>query len=106
MSDELGSLRERVTLQSLVRTGDDLGGAALTWSDAETVWAEIAARGGSLEAALDGAAARTAYRVRIRAPSAVSSGWRVVWGGRVLRILAVANGDPGALVLNCEEEKL
>lgn len=106
MTDFIGGLRERVMLQSPLRTADGLGGAILSWADEGEVWARVEAAGGGRAAALDGEATRLRWRVALRAPSPAAAGWRLLWSGRTLRVLTASAAAPGVVQLVCEEEAL
>lgn len=41
----IGAMRRRVDIQAYTRTGDDGGGAALTWTNVASVWADIQPQG-------------------------------------------------------------
>jgi SPP1 family predicted phage head-tail adaptor len=103
----VGAMRARVSLQEPVCVADEIGGAAIVWTDRGEVWAEIRARGASEYARYDAAVARADYFVTIRRREDVRHPWRVVWANRRFRIVGRADAaDPGRLVLFCEEEVL
>jgi SPP1 family predicted phage head-tail adaptor len=106
MSDAIGALKARVTLESPLRVADEIGGAAIAWSDAGDVWAEIAALGAGESAAFDASVSVASYRVIINRRDDVRAGWRIVWGGRVLRITGVRDAGAARIELSCEEEML
>jgi len=99
-------MRTRVRLESPVRAPDDIGGAAISWTDEGDVWAAIEATGAAQGAAFDAAPALSAFRVAINRRSDVRAGWRVTWGARVLRIAGVRDEGAPRIVLICEEERL
>jgi head-tail adaptor len=106
MSDTIGALRARVKLQSPTRVGDELGGAAILWTDAGDVWAEIEAGGAGESAALDTAPSVASFRVTVNRRADARAGWRIAWGARRLRIVGVADDGAPRIQLNCEEERL
>jgi len=106
MSDAIGALRARVTLQSPQRVADEIGGAAILWTDEASVWAAIEAGGASESAAFDGVASIASHRVTINRRDGVRAGWRVAWDARRLRIVGVVDEDGPRIVLQCEEERL
>lgn len=103
MSDATGALRARVHLLRPIRTLDDLGGAAITWSDEGAVWAEIAPLSVREDAAFDVLRGRAFHRVSLRKPNEVRAGWRLQWGSRVFRVIAVRDSAPARAELECEE---
>ncbi len=106
MSDAIGAMRARVTLQRPERVADEIGGAALLWTDEAALWAAIAASGGDERADYDGAASVSRFRVTINARPPARVGWRLLWGARVLRITGVAQDSARRTELQCEEERL
>jgi head-tail adaptor len=103
-----GALRARVEVFAPQAAGHDLGGATLAFVSAGFRWAKVDAAGAAEGAGFDGSQARTTYRAHLRMRRDIMPGWRLVWGERMLRVVAVADGDPpGAfLTLTCEEEFL
>jgi SPP1 family predicted phage head-tail adaptor len=106
MSDAIGAMRVRVTLQSPTRVADEIGGVAIAWTTAGVVWAEIEATGASQAAAFDGAPANGSFRVVINHRDDVRAGWRVAWGASVLRVTGVVDDGAPRIELICEEEVL
>lgn len=106
MSDALGAMRARITLQQPTRIADEIGGAAILWQSAGDVWAEIAASGVSDSADYDTARSASAYAVIIHRRDDVRAGWRVVWGARRLRVTGVRDDGAARITLACEEEIL
>ncbi len=98
-------MRARARLERPARTEDDLGGASLAWADEGDVWAAIEAASAGAAAAFDTAASISAYRVTINCRDGVRAGWRIVWGERVFRIVAVRDEGAPRIILNCEEER-
>jgi head-tail adaptor len=106
MSDAIGVLRARVTLQSPLRTPDDLGGAMLSWADEGDAWAEIKPASAKQGIAYDTAPSVGLYAAIINRRSDVRAGWRLLWGVRTLRITGVRDGGDARIELSCEEEVL
>lgn len=104
MSDAIGAMRARVTLQSPTRIADEIGGTAIAWADKAEAWAAIEALSASEAAAYDAATSTSAYRVAINRIEGVRAGWRVLWGERVLRIAGVRDDGAARIELMCEEE--
>ena len=88
----IGAMRARVRLQSPARVADEIGGAAILWSDEGEVWAAVDALGAGQRAAFDTAVATAAFRVVIWRREDVRAGWRVLWDGRVLGVRGVVDG--------------
>jgi len=106
MSGAIGAMRARVKLQSPTRVADELGGAAILWTDQGDVWAEIASGSASDAASFDTRPSVAAYTVTIHRQDNVRAGWRIAWGLRRLRIAGVADEGAPCIVLLCEEEVL
>ena len=97
-------MRARVMLQSPLRVADEIGGAAIAWSDEREVWAAIEALSASEAAAYDAAISTGGFHVAINRFDGVRAGWRIVWGERVLRIAGVRDDGAARVELICEEE--
>jgi SPP1 family predicted phage head-tail adaptor len=97
-------MRARVLLQSPAWVADEIGGAAIHWTDQGEAWAAVDALGASQRAAFDSEFATASFRVVIRRREDVRVGWRVRWSERVLRVLGVRDGGGRRIDLICEEE--
>jgi SPP1 family predicted phage head-tail adaptor len=106
MSDAISALRARVTLQEPVRVADEIGGAAISWMSRADVWARIEPRGAFERAMHDASVSAASLRVSIRRRDDVRHGWRILWRGRVLRVLGREDGGGALVTLFCEEEVL
>jgi SPP1 family predicted phage head-tail adaptor len=106
MSDAIGALKVRVTLHSPLRVADEIGGAAIAWSDEGDVWVEIVALSAGESAAFDTAPSVRTYCVTINRRDDVRAGWRLEWGERLLRIMGVRDDGAPRIELSCEEETL
>lgn len=106
MTDAIGGMRARLTLQSPTRVADELGGAAILWMDEGDVWADVVERYGGYNEVFDTDSSVAFYNATIRRHEGVRAGWRVVWGPRRLRITGVLDAGKPHIVLQCEEEIL
>jgi SPP1 family predicted phage head-tail adaptor len=106
MSNVIGALRARVKLQGPVRVADEIGGAAILWSDVAEVWAAVDVLSARQVALYDAAFSAASHRVVIYSRDDVRHGWRVIWGDRALRVLGVIDGGGRRIDLICEEEIL
>lgn len=66
MVKEIGLMRDRVTIQYASEVSDGGGGAALTWVDVATVWAEVSALSDGSKARAYQAGMTVSHRVTIR----------------------------------------
>ena len=108
MSEHIGSLRERVTIQSETRTADAAGGAVVTWSalpHAPMVWARVEPLLGREALQAMQLKAPVSYRVTMRWRDDITAAMRLVWGARVLNIRSIINPDERRryIELMCEE---
>lgn len=106
MSERIGQLRHRVRLESLQRTADDIGGAALSWVNEGDVWAAVIAVGASQAVGFDAAPATSSFTVTINRRDDVRPGCRVVWSARSLRVVGKRDDGGPRIELFCEEEAL
>ncbi len=106
MTEAIGRMRARVRLESPLRTADNMGGAAITWTNQGEVWTEVSASGGGQSADFDTAPSTAAYSFEINRRTDVRAGWRAVWGARVFAIRAVRDEGGTRIELIAEEEKL
>ena len=106
------TLNRRLTLETLERVADDAGGYTETWQGLGNLWAEVRP-GTGRESHLSGlpvSVVPATVAVRAAPPGALSrpeAGQRFRDGGRVYRIVSVAEADPRARFLKCvtrEEE--
>jgi SPP1 family predicted phage head-tail adaptor len=104
VSDAIGAMRARITLQSPMRVADEIGGTAIAWLDQGDAWAAIEALSAGEAAAYDVAVSTSAHRVTINRSEGARAGWRVLWGDRVLRIAGVRDDGAARIELVCEEE--
>ncbi|GIK50814.1 MAG: head-tail adaptor protein [Hyphomonadaceae bacterium] len=105
MSEAIGALRARIMLQAPARVADEIGGAAILWTDRGEAWARIEALRADERAAFDGVSASASLRVVINRRADVRAGWRAVWGERVLRIAGVVDDGAPRITLVCIEER-
>lgn len=102
-------LNRALLLEALARVPDGAGGYGDTWAAVGTLWAEVKPGAGRVVA--DPVAASVAsYRITVRAvpvgaPSRPRPDQRFREGGRVFRILAVAEADAEGRFLTCFAEE-
>jgi len=88
-----GDLRHRITLQELVSIPDGMGGFSEGWQDVATVWASVEPLRGQERYLAQQAVQEITHKVTIRYRKSVSPKMRILFGNRVLSIVAVI--DPG-----------
>lgn len=106
-------LQVPLILETPVRTPDGMGGFVLDWQPVGKLWAEMRAGAGSEKFAEVGATSVVTWRITVRAareddPRRPRPDQRLRSGGRLFRILAVAERDAQGrhLVCTAQEEKL
>ena len=102
----IGQLRKRVGLYTPESVADDLGGTITSWTFTRALWAAIQPKAIS-EVRENGRLAVTqTYLVTIRYQTHFPERVRLVWGERILRVVAASDPDTRGerLHLICEEE--
>jgi SPP1 family predicted phage head-tail adaptor len=103
----IGALRERLTLETPVRSDDGGGGATVTWATVADVWGAVRPITGDERLHADAVTGRVTHQVWIRHRADVVPAMRFRTGARILDIVAVL--DPGRrdrLQCLCEERHL
>lgn len=107
MKRHLGHMRHRVTIKTIVRTGDGGGGTVRADTNGATVWARVEALSSREVAAYDQLQQRVTHRVTIRKRTDVAQGQTLAWGSVDLYVNSVRDPDqdrPGEwLELLCRE---
>jgi head-tail adaptor len=102
-----GMLSERITLQLPVDTQDGGGGFVRIWQNMQDLWAQVSVQPQDERRYGGHIAGVTHYTITIRRDGAVPLQARLLWRGRLLSILAVAD-DPTAkdrLRISASEER-
>lgn len=100
-------LNRALILQKPEQVSDGMGGFSTSWLALGQIWAEVKASSGREVAGEERALGAVSYRITTRAlPARPQPGQRLVEGGRVFAIRAVAERDQAGLylVLWCQEE--
>ena len=84
-----GKLRQRVTIQELVRTDDGYGGITETWQDVATVWAAVEPLRGNERYRAQQVQSELSHKVTMRYRAEIKPQTRLLYGVRVLEIEAV-----------------
>jgi len=103
-----GRLNKRVQFQRRTLTQDVSGATVSTYAPFATVWASVRTPGGFERLAGEVESVRTilTHQVQVRAGSVTPKpSDRILWSGRVLEILSVADPDNhgAGYLLNCTE---
>ena len=103
----IGSLRERLTLEQPIRTPDGGGGASVTWQPVTELWAHVRPISGDERLEHDQVAGRLTHQVRIRHRAGVVPAMRFRDGARIYEIVAVLDSlHRTYLKCLCEERSL
>ena len=103
----IGQLRTRLGLYVPVETPDEHGGVKIRWAFQRLLWGAVDPRQ-LTETRENGRLAVTqSYRVTIRYRSDFPERARLMWGSRLLRVIAASDPDTRGerLHLICEEEQ-
>jgi SPP1 family predicted phage head-tail adaptor len=103
----IGALRDRLTLETPVRSDDGGGGATITWTTVADLWGAVRPITGDERLRADAVTGRVTHQVWIRHRPDVVPAMRFTQGARILDIVAVL--DPGRrdrLQCLCEERHL
>lgn len=101
----IGKMRHRITLQQPVEVTDAGGGRSITWSDVETIWAEVKPLRGTDRIHAMGSVYPVTHRMTIRHRTDVQPEWRVSYDSRLFNIHFIIDPDErkNYQVLNTEE---
>lgn len=107
----IGALRDRLTLETPVRSDDGGGGAAVTWTAVADLWGAVRPITGDERLRADAVTGRVTHQVWIRHRDDVVPAMRFRAGARILDIVAVLDarsdsGRRGRLQCLCEERNL
>jgi SPP1 family predicted phage head-tail adaptor len=102
----IGRMRARVGLYSPETIADDLGGTITSWTFRNAIWAAIKPKAISETRENGRLSVTQTYLVVIRYTSRFPERARLVWNGRILRVVAASDPDTRGerLHLICEEE--
>ena len=107
MSNMIGPLRYRVTLEQPVRTAGDGGAATIAWTGVSSLFAQIVPVAGREIVTADGIQARVTHEVIVRAGLQIGPQMRFREALRVLEVRAVLDLDGRKRWLRCLcEERL
>ena len=101
----ISALRHHLTLEQAFRTGDEGGGASLSWVAVTTLWASVEAVGGGEREAADRSEARTRYKIRLRYRADVTAGMRFRQDTQLFNICTVQDEEGRRRWLTCACEE-
>lgn len=103
-------LGRKLVLENPARVPDGAGGFVETWTALGVHWAEVRPGKGRAAEGEGVALSRVPWRITVRAarpgsPARPVAGQRFREGGRLFRILSVAEADQGGNYLTCETDE-
>lgn len=106
MAKRAGDLNQRVRLEKVEQVEDGGGGWVDSWVPAAPpLWAEVLPLNGVERLQAEQVASQVSYRVALRWRPDITNHMRIIWRGRVLEIVAVADAGPAAfLELDCKTD--
>ncbi len=104
-SIKIGNLRQRVSIEEPLRTGDGGGGAQESWVELAQVWAQIRPLNGSERAEADGIAGKVSHEIVMRFRADIAPEHRLFYDGRIFDIRAVLDLDERRRFLRCLVEE-
>ena len=102
MTRPLTALRERIVILVASETAAALGGkATIVWQPLATIFAAVSTRNGQTVVFADGLMARTTHEVLLRWREDITTGMRITWRGRTLRIDTITDRTGRRRWLTC-----
>jgi len=99
----IGSFRDRITLQSSAGTSDGMGGETQVFSTAYETWADVQELRGDRELRFGQLAYNTAYEIKVRYRNGdanePSTAYRVIYRGQTLTIHSIIEKHESYVVL-------
>jgi SPP1 family predicted phage head-tail adaptor len=89
--NRIGSLRQRVTIQTITKTPDGLGGWVHSWGELATVWADLFPLSGREIYAQGQVLSPVTHKCIIRFRDDVTTKHRISYGGQAYNIRAALN---------------
>lgn len=89
--NRIGSLRQRIAIQTLTKVADGLGGWNETWATTYTVWADMYPLAGTEVYKQGQVESPVTHRAMIRYRTGITTKHRVLYAGLAYNIRAVLN---------------
>jgi len=105
MTDIIGQLRHRLTLEQPTATPDGAGGSTLAWTPLATMWASLRPLSGDEVAQADGTRGRITHEIVIRHRAGVTAAMRFMSGPRTFAIRSAIDPDERRSWLRCLVEE-
>jgi SPP1 family predicted phage head-tail adaptor len=105
MSQRIGKLRHRLTIERAIRTGDGGGGASVVWGVVGDVWGAVEAASGKESVSSERVSGQAAYLITIRNRTDLGPAMRFRRGNEHFEILAILDKDGRGRFLQCHCER-
>jgi len=107
VSDDPGRLRQRVIVESAAGSADGAGGETIAWDTLATLWARIEPDGAAETIVAGHLSGVVTHIITMRFRDDIAGGMRIVYRGRIFRLLAVFDPDETRrfIVAKAEEER-
>jgi SPP1 family predicted phage head-tail adaptor len=101
----IGSLNKRITMQSMTKTPDGMGGYTTVPKNEMTVWAAIWPVSASEQIQAMQMAMTVTHRIRIRYCPDINPSWRIKYGTKYYAIVSIINQNMANKMLEmmCKE---
>ncbi len=87
----IGDLKKRITLQSMTKTADGMGGFSIVWKDEAIISAAIWPVSASEQVQAMQTTMTISHRIRVRYRTNVRASYRVNFGTRYFNIVSIIN---------------
>jgi SPP1 family predicted phage head-tail adaptor len=90
-----GDLNQRVRLQHRITSPDGGGGFETSWSTIGTLWAKVSPLNSTETLTAQQSESRVSYQIWVRWRPDLAADMRLIWRGKVLDVIGVADAGPG-----------
>ena len=106
-SFDAGWLSHRVVVESAAGSADGAGGETVAWDTLATVWARIEPAAAAEQIVAGHLSGAVTHLITMRYREDIAGGMRIVYRGRIFRLLAVFDPDETrrTIVAKAEEER-
>lgn len=107
VAHDAGRLPHRVVVELAAGSADGAGGETVAWDTLATVWARIEPAAAAEKIVAGHLSGVVSHRITMRYRADIAGGMRIVYRGRIFRLLAVIDPDETRrfIVAKAEEER-
>ena len=84
-----GRMRERITVQSMVETSNDLGEVERSYTNVKTIWADVRAQNSFEQQNNNKLELQSTYSIRIRYTPDITATTRILWKTKSLEVTSI-----------------